>query len=42
MALAENSGLNSINNLALAKAAQNETKNGFYGVDCLNKVNYKS
>lgn len=38
MTLAENSGLNAMNNLAAAKARQVEENSPIYGVDCLNKV----
>lgn len=34
MALAENSGLNSLKSLSWAKAKQTETKDPFYGIDC--------
>lgn len=34
MALAENSGLNSLKSLASAKAKQIQTKDPYYGVDC--------
>ena len=34
MALAENSGLNSLKALSAAKSQQVETKEAFYGIDC--------
>jgi T-complex protein 1 subunit epsilon len=38
MTLAENCGLNSMNNLAAAKARQVEESSPNFGIDCLNKV----
>lgn len=37
MALAENSGLNSLKSLSNSKAQQVETKEPFHGIDCLSK-----
>lgn len=37
MALAENSGLNSLKSLSNSKSEQVETKEPFYGIDCLSK-----
>jgi T-complex protein 1 subunit epsilon len=37
MSLAENSGLNSINSLALAKSYQTQLNHPFFGINCLNK-----
>lgn len=38
MTLAENSGLNAMNNLAGAKSSQLEESKPIFGIDCLNKV----
>lgn len=37
MALAENSGLNPLKSLSQSKSKQAETKEPFYGIDCMSK-----